>query len=400
MALKRKAADVLTDGPKIPPPLSKLAQSQSAGDGGIEEDEAGGKFDIDYSAPLGSGEFGDVYGGRDRATGERVAVKVFKKTKLTNGISLDIIREVKLLVEFQSAGSHPNIVSLLEFRKHDGNLATVMEFCFTDLRRVIEDVDNDMLSDADIKCYTQQMLRGLEWLHKSWCLHRDLKPENLLISPSGQLKITDFGLAKQYASGRRPRREIVVTITYRSPELLFAQLPPFPEGVSRVRDIEMGPPLDMWSAGCILGEMLQRKALFPAASDDPEAMLQTIFQMCGTPNESNWPGYELVPGFAEFDARPTNNLASWFAACDRQIVHLLSELLKLNPCDRLTARKALKHVVFKPSHHPTTSQPQELESVKQYHRLLQRQQQQKQETLLSQKIGHNELDASSGTGGK
>ena len=104
-------------------------------------------------------------------------------------------------------------MSLLEFRKHDGNLATVMDFCFTDLRRVIGDVDNDLLSDADIKCYTQQMLSGLEWLHRSWCLHRDLKPENLLISPSGQLKITDFGLAKQFASGRKPRREVVVTIT-------------------------------------------------------------------------------------------------------------------------------------------------------------------------------------------
>jgi len=364
MATKRKADGLQPVGDEQPKvaalePEKKRQWSEDTGTVGV--------YEILKTHKLGSGAFGDVYLGRHRNTKQRVAVKIFKKNALKNGVSLDVLREVKLLVEFQEAGSHPNVISLFEFRQYEGNLATVMDYCFTDLRRVIADVDNDSLGDADIKCYTLQMLRGIEWLHKSWCLHRDLKPENLLISPSGHLKISDFGLAKQYATDRDVHREIVVTITYRSPELLFAELQPVPNHALS-RKINMAPCIDMWSAGCILGEMMRRQVLFRATSDNAEQQLETIFQLCGTPSAENWPDREQVPGYVEFSAQPKSYLPSVFQACDRQLVNLLSELLQLSPSRRLSAKNALHHVVFKPEHKPATSEPEELETVRQHRR--------------------------------
>lgn len=283
-----------------------------------EEDDDPSKILGEYritQTKLGAGQYGDVYVGKHRETREAVAVKIFKKFALIKeGLMIDVVREVKLLVEFRSAGSHKNIVSLLEFRQHDGNLATVMDFCFTDLDKVIKNTGNDNLGDRDIKCYTHQLLCGLEWLHKSWCLHRDLKPENLLISPAGVLKISDFGLATQFASARPQRREEVVTITYRCPELLFAQTEPLPKVNGkkiRVRRVEMGPCIDIWSTGCILGEMMQRKPLFPPVADNAEMQLEIIFQLCGTPTQENWQNHQLVPGFVEFDEQPKNYLREW-----------------------------------------------------------------------------------------
>ena len=78
-----------------------------------------------------------------------------------------------------------------------------------------------VLAPANIKSYTLQTLRGLEYLHNNWILHRDLKPNNLLVNRKGVLKIGDFGLAKFYGSPNRIYTHMVVTRWYRAPELLF-----------------------------------------------------------------------------------------------------------------------------------------------------------------------------------
>jgi serine/threonine protein kinase len=130
----------------------------------------------------------------------------------------------------------------------------------------------------------------------------------------------------------------------------------------------MSPALDMWAAGCILAEMMQRKPLFPAQSDDPEGQLETIFQLCGTPTKATWPNHQNVPGFVEFSAQPRNLLTRYFRACDLHMVDLVAQLLKLDPTDRLSAKAALKHQIFKPDHVPHTSRREDLESVRRFRR--------------------------------
>ena len=67
----------------------------------------------------------------------------------------------------------------------------------------------------------QQLLSGMHYLHENWVLHRDLKTSNILYSNKGELKICDFGLARQYGSPLRPYTHNVVTLWYRAPELLL-----------------------------------------------------------------------------------------------------------------------------------------------------------------------------------
>ena len=70
----------------------------------------------------------------------------------------------------------------------------------------------------------QQLFCGMHYLHENWVLHRDLKTSNILYSNKGELKICDFGLARQYGSPLRPYTHNVVTLWYRAPELLLGAL--------------------------------------------------------------------------------------------------------------------------------------------------------------------------------
>lgn len=74
---------------------------------------------------------------------------------------------------------------------------------------------------AEIKCLMGQLLKAVEHLHDNWILHRDLKTSNLLLSHKGILKVGDFGLAREYGSPLKAYTPIVVTLWYRSPELLL-----------------------------------------------------------------------------------------------------------------------------------------------------------------------------------
>jgi serine/threonine protein kinase len=66
-----------------------------------------------------------------------------------------------------------------------------------------------------------QLLNGIAHLHDNWIIHRDLKTSNLLLSHKGILKVADFGLAREYGSPLKEYTPVVVTLWYRSPELLL-----------------------------------------------------------------------------------------------------------------------------------------------------------------------------------
>ncbi|XP_057251684.1 cyclin-dependent kinase G-2-like [Beta vulgaris subsp. vulgaris] len=88
----------------------------------------------------------------------------------------------------------------------------------------------------------------------NWVLDRDLKTSNLLMNNQGELKICDFGLARQYGSPLKPYTHLVVTLWYRAPELLL--------GVK-----EYSTAVDMWSLGCIMAELLSKEPLFNGKSE-------------------------------------------------------------------------------------------------------------------------------------
>lgn len=128
-----------------------------------------------------------------------------------------------------------------------------------------------------IKSFLYQLLKGVAYCHSKLVLHRDLKPQNLLISRRGQLKIADFGLARPFGAPVRSYSPDVVTLWYRSPDVLLGSK-------------FYSTSIDMWSVGCIFAEMITGRPL--ASGNTVIEQLSSIQKVLGSPNSSDWPEYE------------------------------------------------------------------------------------------------------------
>ncbi|KAF8094964.1 hypothetical protein N665_0348s0047 [Sinapis alba] len=242
---------------------------------------------------INEGTYGVVYKAKDRKTEEIVALKMIKMNMEDEyGFPLTSLREINILLSC----NHPSIVNVKEVVVgNGGSVFMVMEHLEHDLRGVMDRMKQPF-STSEVKCLMIQLLEGLKYLHSNWIIHRDLKPSNLLLNNSGELKICDFGMARQYGSPIKPYTQLVVTQWYRSPELLLGTK-------------EYSTAVDMWSIGCIMGELLSLKPLFRGKSQNDIDQLQQIFAVLGTPSETTWPGFTLLPGSkAKFRKQPYNLL--------------------------------------------------------------------------------------------
>jgi hypothetical protein len=187
------------------------------------------------------------------------------------------------------------------------------------------------LSEAHTQYFMWQLLCGLRYMHAAGVIHRDLNPANLLVNAACDLKIADFGLARAAAPPGEPMSAYVVTRWYRAPELLLAA-------------VSYGAPVDTWAAGCVLAELLGRRALFPGR--DAAHQLSLVLGVIGTPEEG-----ELrrcaSPAGAAFAARLPRaarvSMAHLYPDAAPAAVALLDALLVFDPCARCSAEGALKH---------------------------------------------------------
>uniref|UniRef100_A0A3Q3SAU6 cyclin-dependent kinase n=1 Tax=Mastacembelus armatus TaxID=205130 RepID=A0A3Q3SAU6_9TELE len=242
------------------------------------------------------GTYGVVYRAKDKKTDEIVALKRLKMEKEKEGFPITSLREINTILKAQ----HPNIVTVREIvvGSNMDKIYIVMNYVEHDLKSLMETMKQPFLP-GEVKTLMIQLLRGVRHLHDNWILHRDLKTSNLLLSHKGILKIGDFGLAREYGSPLKPYTPVVVTLWYRSPELLLGAK-------------EYSTAVDMWSVGCIFGELLTQKPLFPGKSEIDQ--INKIFKDLGSPSEKIWPGYSELPAVKKmtFTEYPYNNLRKRF----------------------------------------------------------------------------------------
>lgn len=167
---------------------------------------------------IDEGTYGVVYRARDKKTGEVVALKKVKMEKEREGFPLTSLREINILLSFH----HPSIVDVKEVvvGSNLDSIFMVMEYMEHDLKGLMESMKQPF-SQSEVKCLMLQLLEGVKYLHDNWVLHRDLKTSNLLLNNRGELKICDFGLARQYGSPLKPYTHLVVTLWYRYPFVVF-----------------------------------------------------------------------------------------------------------------------------------------------------------------------------------
>lgn len=162
----------------------------------------------------------------------------------------------------------------------------------------------------------------------------------------GEIKIADFGMARFVPSPPPPHlTQLVVTLWYRAPEVLLGT-PSYDTSI------------DIWSIGCIFGELLTREPLFPGKNEVDE--LFKIFELCGIPSEDIWPGFRQLPHAKSLRLpRNPNNMGSVirakFSLLTNAGSNLLTSLLSLDPSKRPSATNMLQHQYFKEDPRPKSS---------------------------------------------
>uniref|UniRef100_A0A9J8CEY6 mitogen-activated protein kinase n=1 Tax=Cyprinus carpio carpio TaxID=630221 RepID=A0A9J8CEY6_CYPCA len=270
--------------------------------------------------PVGSGAYGTVCSATDQKTKEKVAIKKLYRPFQSLIHAKRAYRELRLLRHIQ----HDNVICLLNVFTPDSMLEKfdtfymVMPFVAQDLGHIMK---RKQLTSKVITYLFYQILRGLKYIHSAGIIHRDLKPSNLAVDENCELKILDFGLARHTET---EMTGYVVTRWYRAPEVIFNWM-------------HYTQTVDVWSAGCILAEMITGEVLFPGT--DSIDQLKKILNLTGTPNST------LVQKMQSKDV-------GRYHQTNYYSIDLLEGMLVLDPEVRLTAENSLSHPYLSEFHDP------------------------------------------------
>ncbi|XP_037700248.1 mitogen-activated protein kinase 13 isoform X2 [Choloepus didactylus] len=261
----------------------------------------------------------------DKRSGEKVAIKKLSRPFQSEIFAKRAYRELLLLKHMQ----HENVIGLLDVFTPASSLRNfhdfylVMPYMQTDLQKIM----GMEFSEDKIQYLVYQMLKGL----------KDLKPGNLAVNEDCELKILDFGLARQADA---EMTGYVVTRWYRAPEVILSWM-------------HYNQTVDIWSVGCIMAEMLTGKTLFKGK--DYLDQLTQILKVTGVP------GAEFVQKLNDKAAKayiqalpqsPKKDFSQQFPRASPQATDLLEKMLELDVDKRLTASQALAHPFFEPFRDP------------------------------------------------
>ncbi len=285
----------------------------------------------------GKGAYGVVFKAKDKKTNDIVALKKNFDAFQNATDSQRTYREVMLL---QELNGHENIIPLLNVIKaeNDKDIYLVFEYMETDLHTVIR---ANILEPIHKKFIMYQLLKALKFLHSAGIVHRDLKPSNILIDSDSFIKVCDFGLARCTTSAIGKdviMTDYVATRWYRAPEILL--------GSTRY-----GVQADMWSLGCIFGELLGGKPMFPGTST--LSQINKVLEVTGKPSKEDIESInsELAETMLESVVQnKIKSLKALYPKASEDELDLLSKLLQFNPNKRIDVNTALEHNYVKDFH--------------------------------------------------
>ncbi|XP_054551940.1 mitogen-activated protein kinase 11 isoform X1 [Talpa occidentalis] len=277
--------------------------------------------------------FSSAYDSRLR---QKVAVKKLSRPFQSLTHARRTYRELRLLKHLK----HENVIGLLDVFTPATSIEDFSEVYLVttlmgaDLNSIVK---CQALSDEHVQFLVYQLLRGLKYIHSAGIIHRDLKPSNVAVNEDCELRILDFGLARQ---ADEEMTGYVATRWYRAPEIMLNWM-------------HYNQTVDIWSVGCIMAELLQGKALFPG--NDYIDQLKRIMEVVGTPTP------EVLAKISSEHARtyvqslppmPQKDLRSIFHGANPLAVDLLGRMLVLDSDQRVSAAEALAHAYFSQYHDP------------------------------------------------
>lgn len=290
---------------------------------------------------IGNGSFGVVYQAKLVESNELVAIKKVLQDKRFKNRELQIMRKLE----------HQNIVKLKYFfysageKKDEVFLNLVLEYVPETVYRVARHYSKSKqtIPIFYIKLYMYQLFRSLAYIHSQGVCHRDIKPQNLLIDPeTGVLKLIDFGSAKVLVRGE-PNVSYICSRYYRAPELIFGAT-------------DYTCQIDVWSAGCVLAELLLGQPIFPG--DSGVDQLVEIIKVLGTPTREQI--REMNPNYSEFKF-PQIKAHPWTKVfrprTPPEAIQLVSRLLEYTPSARISPLEACAHTFFDELRDPSSRLP-------------------------------------------
>ncbi|CAN4103214.1 unnamed protein product [Withania somnifera] len=301
------------------------------------------KGTISYMAErvVGTGSFGIVFQAKCLETGETVAIKKVLQDKRYKNRELQLMRLM----------DHPNVICLKHCffsttSRDELFLNLVMDYVPESLYKVLKHYSNSnqRMPLIYVKLYMYQIFRGLAYIHNvPRICHRDVKPQNLLVDPlTHQLKLCDFGSAKVLVNGEA-NISYICSRYYRAPELIFGAT-------------EYTTSIDIWSAGCVLAELLVGQPLFPG--ENAVDQLVEIIKVLGTPTREEIRC--MNPNYTDFRF-PQRKAHPWHKVFHKRMppeaIDLASRLLQYSPSLRCNALEACAHPFFDELREPNARLP-------------------------------------------
>ncbi|KAM5259762.1 mitogen-activated protein kinase kinase kinase 1 isoform 1-T1 [Hipposideros larvatus] len=261
---------------------------------------------------IGLGAFSSCYQAQDVGTGTLMAVKQVTYVRNTSSEQEEVVEALREEIRMMSHLNHPNIIRMLGATCEKSNYNLFIEWMAGgSVAHLLSKYG--AFKESVVINYTEQLLRGLSYLHENQIIHRDVKGANLLIDSTGhRLRIADFGAAARLASKGTGAGEfqgqLLGTIAFMAPEVLRGQ--------------QYGRSCDVWSVGCAIIEMACAKP--PWNAEKHSNHLALIFKIASATTAPSIPSH-LSPGLRDVALR----------------------CLELQPQDRPPSRELLKHPVFR-----------------------------------------------------